>query len=61
MKALSERGFFVIREGNRHTIIGDGCGVTEPVPRHNELNRNTTKRIARNLGLDWKTFEQDIR
>lgn len=61
MKALADRGFEPVREGGRHTIVGDGSGKTEPVPRHAELNRQTTKRIARNLGVNWEQFEKDIR
>ncbi|MCC6679362.1 MAG: type II toxin-antitoxin system HicA family toxin [Phycisphaeraceae bacterium] len=61
LKALSDRGFVVLREGGSHTIIGKPGQRGEPVPRHNELNRFTTKRIARNLGIDWNEFESDIR
>ena len=61
IKALSDRGFVVLREGSRHTIVGRPNERGEPVPRHNELNHNTTKRIARNLGIDWNSFEADIR
>jgi predicted RNA binding protein YcfA (HicA-like mRNA interferase family) len=60
MRALASRGFQVVREGSRHTIVGSRKGVTEPVPRHSELNRHTTRRIARNLGIDWREFEKDI-
>lgn len=53
MKALSKRGFKVIREGSKHTIVGNDGGQREPVPRHGDVNRNTMRRIAKNLGIDW--------
>ena len=61
MKTLQDRGFFIVREGSRHTIVGNEAGLTEPVPRHSQLNRHTTRRMVRNLGLDWANFEKDIR
>jgi hypothetical protein len=30
------------------------------VPRHSEINRLTVRRIAKNLGIDWDSFEADI-
>lgn len=61
MKALSDRGFTVLREGSRHTIVGKPGERGEPVPRHKEINRLTMRRIARNLEIDWDKFEADIR
>ncbi|MHB1155461.1 MAG: type II toxin-antitoxin system HicA family toxin [Phycisphaerales bacterium] len=61
LKALADRGFVVLREGGAHTIVAKPGQRREPVPRHNELNRLTTKRIARNLGIDWNSFESEIR
>jgi hypothetical protein len=61
LKALAERGIVVLREGSRHTIVGRPGDRGEPVPRHVEINRITTRRIARNLGLDWESSEADIR
>ncbi len=60
MKALASRGFGVIREGSRHTIVGNDEGLREPVPRHGDINRNTMRRIAKNLGLDWREIESEI-
>jgi hypothetical protein len=34
MKALADRGYLVIREGSRHTIVGKPGERGEPVPRH---------------------------
>ena len=49
LKALADRGFGVIREGSRHTIVGKQGTQGEPIPRHNEINRITMRRITRNL------------
>lgn len=61
MKALADRGYEVIREGSRHTIVGRPGERGEPVPRHDEINRITMRRIAKNLGIDWTTLEAEIR
>jgi predicted RNA binding protein YcfA (HicA-like mRNA interferase family) len=61
MQALFARGFAVLREGSSHTIVGNEDGRREPVPRHREINRITLRKIAKNLGIDWDTFEQEIR
>ncbi len=61
MKALADRGFVVLREGARHTPAGRPGQHGEPVPRHNEINRVTLRRIVRNLSLDWDAFEADVR
>lgn len=60
MKALAVRGFVVIREGSRHTIVGNEGGLKEPVPRHSEVNRNTVRQIAKNLEINWREFEREI-
>ena len=61
MKALADRGYVVLREGSRHTIVGKAGERGEPVPRHDEINRITMRRIAKNLGLEWASLEADIR
>ena len=60
MKALASRGFGVIREGSRHTIVGNDEGLREPVPRHGDINRMTMRRIVKNLGINWSEFEPEI-
>ena len=60
MRALQSRGFAIIREGANHTIVGKAGAKPEPVPRHREINRNTARRIARNLGIDWNEFEKEV-
>ena len=61
MKALADRGYVVIREGSRHTIVGKPGERGEPVPRHDEVNRITMRRIAKNLNIEWASFEAEIR
>ena len=61
LKAPANRGIVVLREGSRHTIVGRAGERGEPVPRHVEINRITMRRIVRNLGIDWESFEADIR
>ncbi len=61
MQALQLRGFTVLREGGSHTIVGKPGHKPEPIPRHREINRITARKIAKNLGLDWDPFEQEIR
>ena len=60
MRALLSRGFVIIREGGSHTIVGKAGAKPEPVPRPREVNRNTTRRIVRNLGLDWDQIEREL-
>lgn len=42
-------------------MVGKPGERGEPVPRHDEINRLTMRRIAKNLGLDWASLEVDIR
>lgn len=61
MQALLEKGFTVLREGSNHTIVTKPGFRREPIPRHREINRITARKIAKNLNLDWDSFEQEIR
>ena len=60
LKALRERGFEVVREGGRHTIVGRRDGARIAVPRHRELNRLTVRGIAEDAGADWETFKREV-
>lgn len=60
MKALAKRGFTVLREGSKHTIVSNDAGLCEPVPRHGDVNRFTMRKIAKNLGIDWAEIESEI-
>lgn len=61
LAALLRQGMTVLREGGAHTIVGKSSGVRTSLPRHSELDRLTVKAIARQLGLDWKALEKEIR
>ena len=60
LKALRERGFEVVREGGRHTIIRGLDGKEIAIPRHKELKRGTVRGIAEDAGVEWKQFRTEI-
>lgn len=60
MKALRSRGFEVVREGGRHTVMRGLDGVQIVIPRHRELNRFTVRGIAEDADVDWDEFRKDI-
>lgn len=60
IRALQARGFTIIREGGRHTIVGRPASVSIAIPRHRELNRFTVKGIAEDAGVDWDEFKREI-
>ena len=60
-RALLARGYTIIREGGEHTIYGDTTGSRVAVPRHCRIERNTARRIAKDLGLDVEQFLREIR
>jgi hypothetical protein len=61
LAVLRRHGVVVLREGAEHTIIGIPGGPSTSMPRHRELNRFTLRGIVRQLGLDWKIVEKDVR
>ncbi len=60
MKALADRGFGVVRDGGRHTIVRGPDGTEIAVPRHKELKRGTVRGIAEDANVDWEEFKTDI-
>ena len=46
-RKLSKFGWIKIREGGDHTVWGNGKGLTEPVPRHKEINELLAKKILK--------------
>ena len=60
-RALLARGYTIVREGGEHTIYGDKFGTRIAVPRHRQIERNTARRIAKDLGLDMEQFLREIR
>ncbi len=60
MKALRSRGFEVVRDGKRHTIVRGEDGMEIAIPRHTELKRGTVRGIAEDANVDWNEFKADI-
>lgn len=59
-KALAARGFAIMREGGRHTVVRGPNGEVIAIPRHRELNRFTVKGIAEDAGTEWNTFKKEV-
>jgi len=53
IKYLEENGFYLLREGKRHSIYTDGRKVI-PVKRHRTLDRITANEICKQAGLKPK-------
>ena len=53
VKYLSGNGFFILREGSKHTIFTDGT-KTVPVKRHNIIDRITANELCKQAGLPPK-------
>jgi predicted RNA binding protein YcfA (HicA-like mRNA interferase family) len=61
LRALAARGIVVEREGANHTIVVSPAGRRTAVARHSQINRLTARSIAKQLQLDWKSLESDLR
>ena len=61
LRALFARGCRIVREGGEHTIVVDPQGRTAAVPRHRDVNRSTTRRIAKDLEIELEQFIREIR
>jgi len=60
IKALQSRGFAILREGGRHTVVRSPDGRELVIPRHRELKRGTVRGIAEDAGVDWDEFKADV-
>ncbi|MCZ7581398.1 MAG: type II toxin-antitoxin system HicA family toxin [Fimbriimonadaceae bacterium] len=50
---LRSSGCRLEREGGRHAIwLNAANGATAAIPRHNEIKRNTVRRICSDLGIE---------
>lgn len=50
IKILNENGCILIRNGAKHDIYHNPLkGITQPVPRHNEINEYLAKKIIKDL------------
>lgn len=59
IKALKEYGFEFMREGSNHTIFTNGK-ISIPLGRHNEIDRDTARVIAKEIGVRWIEFKEKI-
>lgn len=53
VKYLTECGFFILREGSKHTIYADGV-KTVPIKRHLTIDRITANELCKQAGLPPK-------
>jgi mRNA interferase HicA len=61
LRALNTFGCRIVREGAEPTIVEDAAGRTTSLPRHRQVNRQTARRIAKDLELDIETFLREVR
>lgn len=50
IKLLEGNGFYYKRPGSNHDIYTNGT-ITEPIPRHKEINEMLAREIIKKLGL----------
>jgi predicted RNA binding protein YcfA (HicA-like mRNA interferase family) len=60
LRALKKQGAVILREGGEHTILRTAQGAQSSLPRHPQVDRHLARGIVRQLGLNWKQFEQDV-
>lgn len=51
IKYLMENGFFLKREGRRHSYYSNGKGVNVAVKRHNLFDRIAANEVCKDAGL----------
>ena len=59
IRALKKYGFEFLREGGNHTIFTNGK-INIPVGRNNEIDRDTAKISAKEIGIEWIVFKEKI-
>jgi len=60
LAALQDAGVVFVREGGGHTILRGPTGRQTSIPRHNDVNRVTARKIARQLEVDWQRIEKGL-
>jgi predicted RNA binding protein YcfA (HicA-like mRNA interferase family) len=55
IRALGKAGFRVVRQGQKHVVMGDGVRYLT-IPRHNPVNSYTMAGIVRDAGLSVDEF-----
>ena len=61
MAALLRHECAIVREGGAHTVVEGPAGRQSSVPRHAVINRVTFRKIVKQLGLDQRTIESEVR
>jgi predicted RNA binding protein YcfA (HicA-like mRNA interferase family) len=51
VRHLEKNGYFLRREGGRHSIYANGAGKIVPVKRHSEFDRITANEICKQAGV----------
>ncbi len=59
IRALKEYGFDFLREGSNHSIYTNNK-INIPVGRHKEIDRDTARLIAKEIGIEWTVFKNII-
>ena len=55
IRAVEELGCVLIRHGGKHDWYQNpATGVSQPIPRHREINENLAKSIMRRLSAESK-------
>lgn len=52
IRHFENNGFFLKREGKRHSIYSNGKGVSIPVKRHNIFDRITANNLCKEAGIE---------
>ena len=48
-KELKKHGWTKVSNSGKHTKWGNGKGITEPVPRHKEIDERLAKKIIKKI------------
>ncbi len=59
ISALKEYGFEFLREGGNHSIYTNNK-INIPIGRHKEIDRDTARLIAKEIGIEWDIFKNNI-
>lgn len=52
IRHLERNGFFLRREGGKHSIYSNGTGKNIPVKRHSQFDRIVANEICKQAGID---------
>jgi mRNA interferase HicA len=52
LKHLQRSGCQLVRQGKHEIWFNPRTGMTSPVPRHHEIDKQLVRKICRELGID---------